>query len=185
MAASDISPNVDNLLIGTGEIWFLPEGGTTPTDWRDVGFVPTMEFESTIERRPYFSRRGSIRQQVANPPVSQAGTIRLQADEWSGPNLQMAFLGAQTGADATAKIDIGGLTSIKGSLVLRAMTGIGPQWNFWFPSVTISPNGVIGLFSDDYQGLPLIAEVGVVDNRFGIVSRAAITEADTAFWPAP
>lgn len=185
MAPTDLSPNADNLYIGGGELWFLPVGGTAPADWRDLGYVPELEFESSIERRPYYGRRGPIRQLVKNPVSSQAATVRLRCDEWTGPNIAMGFLGLQTGADETAKIDIGSVTQVEGALVLRNMTDIGPRWNMWFPSVSFAPNGVIAMLGDDYGGIPLVGEVSVVSNRFGIISRADITEANTSFWPTP
>lgn len=184
MAATDLSPNVDNYYIGGGIVWFFPEGGAKPGDWRDVGNVPEFEFENAIERRPHFSRRGAIRQIDFNPVASQTATVRINPEEFTGPNLVLAFLGAQTGADATASIDIGAVPQIKGELLLQNLTDLGPRWNIWLPSVSISPNGAIAMLGDDYGNLPLTGEVEVVAGRFGVISRADITEANTTFWPA-
>lgn len=182
MPVTDLSPNVDNYIIGKGIIWFRPLVNGTLQAWRDLGNVPEFEFESSVEKLDHFSSREGVRMKDVSRILEKNATLRVVLEEWSGPNLAMYLLGEKTGADATATIDIGTISEIKGQIAFDGTNDIGPQWNLWFPSVTFTPSGSLTPITDDWGSMELSGDIGVVDNRFGVASLTDIAAAELPAW---
>lgn len=183
MAATDLSPNVDNYYVGQGILYFRPRNADgTLGVWRDLGNVPTFEFTNGVERREHWSSRTAKRTKDYSAVVSQNATARIILEEWTGPNLAMYLLGTQTGADATASIDIGTINEIRGQLAFDGQNDIGPKWNIWLPTVIFSPSGSLTPISEDWAGIELTGDVSIDNGRFGIASRANIDEAQLPAW---
>lgn len=183
MAATDLSPNVDNYYIGKGVMYFRPRNPDgTYGPWRDLGNVPEFEFTSSTEKLDHFSSRTGVRTKDLSVIVEKNATCRIVLEEWTGPNLAMYLLGTQTGADETASIDIGTNSEIRGQIAFDGQNDIGPTWNLWFPEVSFTPSGSLSPIQDEWGSMELTGDVSVVDNRFGIASRADIAAAELPAW---
>lgn len=182
MAATDLSPNVDNYMIGKGGVWFRPLVSGTLGAWRHVGNVPEFEFENSVERLAHYSSMAGIRSKDLDVIIEQSATIRILLEEFSGPNLAMYLLGEQTGADETAAISIGTATNILGQVAFAANNTIGPNWNLWLPSVSFAPSAPFAPISEEWAQFEVTGEVSLTEGRFGIASRAPIAEATLPLW---
>ncbi len=90
MAATDLSPNVDNYYVGKGIVSFKKDGETT---FRDVGNVPEFEFSPTLETLDHFSSRTGVKTKDKSIITSKTATIRMVMDELTAQNLSLFFLG--------------------------------------------------------------------------------------------
>lgn len=187
MPATDLSPNVDNYYLGSGEMWWRPLVEGTLGDWRDMGNVPEYTFESTVETKEHRSSRVASRMVDLSVITAQTGEARVILEEWTGPNLAMWLLGEQTGADDQAIIDIGKATRMEGQLAFVATNAVGPQWNIWLPNVSFRPSGSLNPLNDDWGTMELIGAVAIstlTNNGFGQAARdgALLAAAELPRW---
>lgn len=168
--------------VGTGTGTATPKFGA----WRHLGNVPEYLFESTVETKEHRSSMHATRMVDKSVITSQTGQATITLEEWTAPNLTMWLLGEQTGADASAVIDIGKVTKHEGQLAFVGTNETGPQWNIWLPNVSFRPNGSLNPLNDDWGAMQLIGSVAVSTetDSFGLAARdgANLSAANLPAW---
>lgn len=158
MAATDLSPNVDNYAVYTGILKWTPEGGAQ----RDCGNVSEFALTLTATRLPHFNSRGGVGGvsfQDANPVIRMAGSVAITMDELTAANLQMALLAGRT-EGPPIHLEIGTNPNIRGAFELDGTNVIGAKVKVILPDVSIAPAAAIGFINANAWGeIKLVAEV--------------------------
>lgn len=100
MAATRISPNVDNYYSGKGIMKFKADGDSL---YRDLGDCPSFEITPNVTRLDHFSSRAGIRTKDLSLISQRQMTLRVVMDEVTADNLAMALMGIVTD-EVTANI---------------------------------------------------------------------------------
>lgn len=89
-----IAPNVDNLSVGKGEIWFdkLDSNGD-PTGEMHLGNMPNFTITPEIEDLPHYSSMESVKKKDKVAAVSTGFTMKGTFEEPNTDNLNLAFYG--------------------------------------------------------------------------------------------
>lgn len=175
------SPNTDNYLVGKGECYFTPEGGTV-SDRYHMGNATVFEVELTLEELEHFSSMTGVKTKDLTVVTSKSAVVRVTLEEWTQKNLAMALLGdVGEDTDGNVQIDILSQSAVKGKLEFIASNDVGPKWDYEFPSVSFRPNSAISPISDEWGTLELEGEVLAVSGTFGTATLqdSATTESAT------
>lgn len=162
------SPNVNNYLIGKGNVYFTPEGGSR----RHMGNCPEFEIEMEVEELEHFSSMEGTRRKDLTVVLESSATITLTLEEFSKENIALMTLGT-LGTDSEGNNVIEAMTknSTKGLLEFEATNDVGPKFNYLFPSVSFRPSGALNPISEEWATMEL---VGDINGGF------TITETDSA-----
>lgn len=181
MAYTEISPNVDNYIVGKGVVKWKPEGDTV---YRDVGNVPSFEITITVTKLDHFSSRQGVKFKDKSVVLEKSATVKFVLEEFTGENLAMAFLG-DLGAGPPITVDIFTLSEIKGALRLIGTNDIGVKAQYDLPFVTLTPSAAVQLISDTWGGMELTGEVtgDTLTGSFGQINLPITTEIPVV--PAP
>lgn len=158
------SPDVLNYLVGKGIVSFAPTGTST---YIDLGNAPKFEFESNVTKLDHFSSREGTKLKDLSVITDRSATLNITLDEFSVENMAIALGGDTSGSD----IVIGGVSEFKGAIRFVGTNDVGPRWQWDFPSVSLTPNGAIGLISDEWAQIELTGDVLAVDGSFGTAVR--------------
>jgi hypothetical protein len=154
----NVASDTKNLQIGKGIVSFKPEG---EADFVDLGNVPELEYEPSIERLDHFSSRTGIRTKDLSVVLERGGSIRIMMEEQTGFNLALLMMGT-VGADGPAgepSVDIYQSDTIKGELKFQATNDVGPRWDAHFYNVELGPSGSWNPISDEWNAIEVTGEV--------------------------
>lgn len=87
-----VAPITDAYYIGKGVVSIQLVDDVT---YRDLGNVPTFEFEPTIETLPHYSARYGVRSKDLEVVTLMSATLNLTLDEWTYDNLMLVFMGEE------------------------------------------------------------------------------------------
>lgn len=158
------SPDVLNYLVGKGTLWFQPEG---TSGFIQLGNAPTFEYETSVTKLDHFSSMEGTKLKDMSVITERTATLNITLDEFSVENMAIA-LGGDTSGD---EILIGAVSEFRGAIRFIGTNETGPRWQWDFPSVSLTPNGAIGLISDEWAQIQLTGDVLLVDGSFGTAVR--------------
>lgn len=109
MTAPNVTPSADNLLLGTGEVWFNRfDANGDPTGLRHLGNVETLEITTTDDVLEKFSSMQAGRPLYKRVTRRRTVNLRAAVDEFVADNIAIALMGEAvvTAAQAaTAVVD--------------------------------------------------------------------------------
>jgi len=97
------SPDINNLTVGKGILYFTPTGGVE----RDMGECTTFETTPGGDTLDYFSNRSGIKKKVRSVVTSASLALRIVASEATAENLAMQ-LGGDDPTSGGAGVKTGG-----------------------------------------------------------------------------
>lgn len=161
------SPNVQNYLIGKGNVYFTPQGG----ERRHMGNCPTFEVELEITELEHFSSMEGVRTKDLTVVTEKGGTVRLVLEEFTPENLAVALLGDQSvNTEGNIEIAVFSQNLIRGRLELIGSNEVGPKINWDFPSVAFRPDAAIAGISEEWGTLEVLGDIESVNGSFGTVT---------------
>lgn len=176
MAVSDLSPNVDNYIVGKG---VMKVKNATDIAWVDVGNVPLFEVTITVTKLAHYSSRLGIRKKDREVVTEAAATVRWRMEEFTSRNLSMAYMGDYD--DVSGTIDI--LTATEQVLAIRFVGAntIGGKMQIDLPVVSISPAAAIPAISDEWGAIEMSGEIAADEGTgsFGKIYTNIDAEQDT------
>lgn len=171
------SPNVNNYLIGKGNVYFTPEGGVR----RHMGNCPEFEIEMEIEELEHFSSMAGTRTKDLTVVLERSATITLTLEEWSKENIALMVLGAlDTDSEGNNVIHAMQTGATKGLLEFEGTNDVGPKFNYYFPSVSFRPNGALNPISEEWGTMELIGDINVSGGVSFTITEVDSGETETA-----
>lgn len=173
----------DNLVLGRGKVYFAPytKGTTTGGTKGYFGNTPEFGLAQNVTNLDHYSAEGGLKVKDRTVQLQVDASITFSTDNIEVPNLMLWFGGNSTGtapADAPADLGtlsfIGSSSQIYGALWFEADNPVGNNINYWFPYVSLRPNGNYALKGDAWQTLGFIGEA---------LKRDAATERFYAYIP--
>lgn len=161
-----VNPHVNNYLIGKGNVYFTPEGGTR----RHLGNVSAFEANLEVEELDHFSSMEGVRTRDLSVVVEKTASVRLVLDEWSAANIELAMLGETDptpDTDGNTVIEIFATDKIRGRLEFEASNDVGPKINYDFHSVAFRPDAAINPISEEWATLEIIGEIEFTNGSWG------------------
>jgi hypothetical protein len=154
----NISPDPENLQVGKGIVSFKPVG---QPQFIDLGNVPELEYEPTIERLDHFTSRAGIRTKDKSVVIERGGTLRVLMEEITAFNLSMLLMGTvgNAGPNGEPSVDIFTADTLRGELKYVATNDVGPRWNLHFYNVEFAPSGSFNPISDEWNNIEVTGEV--------------------------
>ncbi|RWN11758.1 hypothetical protein [Mesorhizobium sp.] len=172
------SPDISNLSIGKGILYFTPTGGSE----RDMGECSAFETTPSGDTLDYFSNRVGIKKKVRSVVTSTSLGIRIVANEITAENLAMA-LGGDTpasGGSGIKSFNIMRKTEVTGSLRFEGQNDIGNRLDVSLPSVSFKPGGTFNPLSEEWQEIEINGEALAVENTDGTSDFGSVTVNDEA-----
>jgi hypothetical protein len=164
------SPNVDNLTLHGGIVYFQPGG---VGDFVDLGecdaFVLALADDTKLE---YKSKRAGTRRTVKTVITDASASINFTLMEITGKNLALAVGGTPT-VQTDGRKRIGVKTDLSTTGVLRIVGTNITDGNAceWEGTVDIFPNGEVDFLSDEFMQLAMVAEIQAdAQGAFGYVT---------------
>ncbi len=159
------SPSVDNYYIGKGIVLFQPEG---TTQWYDLGNIPEIEFEPTIETLDHFSSREGVRTKDKTIVLERGGELTIVMEEFSARNLSFLLMGSVNLTDpALPSIEIFSQNVQSGALRFYGTNEVGPRWNLFFGKVDFVPSASFNPISEEWGQMEVTAQVAQSGGSFG------------------
>lgn len=147
--------NTDLYVVGKGILSIAERSGNTIGTYYDAGNCPSMQVEPAVEKLPHYSQRTGYRTKDKNPIIQTDYSVTFQLDEFSASNLAKFLIGTVTDG-----MVVRGLQGSNKEYALRFIsdnpTGPNQQWDFW--RVTLSPNGPLQLIGDEWLIMDFQAE---------------------------
>lgn len=172
------SPDINNLSVGKGVLYFTPTGGAE----RDMGECTTFETTPGGEAIDYFSNRSGISKKVRSVAKSASLGVRIVASEITAANLAMA-LGGDTPVSGGAGVETFNImrkTEVTGSLRYEGQNTIGNKLDISLPSVSFKPGGTFNPISEEWQEIEINGEALAVENTDGTSQFGTVTVTDQA-----
>lgn len=150
--------STNNYAIGKGILYIAEWSGGSIGDYYDVGNCTSLEVEPSIERLPHYSSRSGFRVKDKNPIIQTEYMVNFVLDEPAAVNIRRFLMGAGSGNTVLAMM----ATDKEYALRFVSDNPIGPnaQWDFW--KLTLSPNGSMQLIGEEYMTLSYSGE-GLAD----------------------
>jgi len=159
MPYTELSPNVDNYIVGAGILKMRMIAPTLDADYRDVGNASKFEFTSTVTRLKHYSSRVGTRFKDKDVATQVDATVALVLDEVTGANLQYMLLADKSGA-GPVMLDLLTQPNMTVALRLIGTNDVGAKCQVDLPSVLLTPNGALGFINNGAWGeIPLTADV--------------------------
>lgn len=154
----NVSPDAENLQVGKGKVFFKKEGAS---EFVDIGNVPELEYEPTIERLDHFTSRAGIRTKDKSVVIERGGSLRVLMEEMTAFNLHMVLMGVigNDGPAGEPSVDIFQSDIVKGELKFEATNDVGPRWDLHFYNVEFAPSGSFNPISDEWNQVEVTGEV--------------------------
>lgn len=147
----------DNLQVGKGIVSIKLDG---EADFVNVGEVPELEYEPTIETLDYFSSQSGIRTKVQSVVLERGGTLRIVMSEMLARNLSIMLMGTLNAAAAGGpEIDIFTESARSGEVKFTATNDVGPKWDLHFYNVKFRPSGSFNPISEEWNQIEVTGEV--------------------------
>ena len=172
MAATDLSPNVDNYYVGAGVLKWQAGSTGYANPYRDLGNVSKFEFTSTATRLDHYSSRVGVRFKDKSVVTQVSAIVSMTMDELTAANLAMALLGTETVTGPPLTVDILDNAEQEGALRFIGTNRVGAKMQIDLPLVNITPGGPIGFISTAWGELVISGEVmgNITTGSFGRVS---------------
>jgi hypothetical protein len=182
MAATELSPNADNLYLGAGIVKWK---GINDADYRDVGECPKFDVTMAATRLPYLSSRVGVRRRIKNAITQAECNIAMTLSEVTAQTMALYLLGTDTEGSGTAgtgspsSINIGDTPDIEGALRFVGTNVYGAMVQVDLPDVSISPQAALALINNAAWGeIQLMADANYneTNGNFGRVLWGITTE---------
>lgn len=148
-------PSVDNHMIGKGVVSIAPFEDGVPGSYTDVGNAPSFEFEMVEQTIEHFSSRSKMRSQDREDVIQVGYTLNFVLDEFAVENLQMFLKASLVGQyQLRANQQINKQYAVK--FVSDNPIGPNMEWDFW--KVKLTPNGSLSLISEEYATMSFTAK---------------------------
>lgn len=181
MNEAKIAPNPDNYMIGKGVLSIAEITDGTIGEYVDVGNCPRFEVEVTEQSIEHESSRERVRETDAEFVLRSGYNLNFVLDEFAIKNLCIFLRGSMSGATIIyAGRDLARRYALK--FVSANAAGPDQKWEFW--KCKLTPNGTVGLISDEYatmsfSGKGLADHSGHATSPFFTVSYATTTTTST------
>jgi hypothetical protein len=147
MGAPRTSPNVDNYMIGKGILMIAKWIGGVVGEYADVGNCPKFEYELTEQPLEHFSSRSGTKEQDMEIVIQTGYNVNFTLDEVSVENLRMFLKGSMSGTRIIfANQNVQQFYALK----FIADNPSGPNCNYEFWKVKLTPQGAFSLISDEF-----------------------------------
>ncbi len=168
-------PHPDNYMIGKGIVSIAKYTGGVVGSFVDVGNCPRFEYEPTQQEIEHFSSRQANKEQDSAVVIQSGYNIAFTLDEVSVENLRMFLAGSLSGTRIIyANQNVNQLYAIK----FQADNTAGPNWNYEFHKVKLTPQGTFSLISDEFTSLSFNGK-GLADRAGHATSPFFTATADT------
>lgn len=147
MGAPRTPPSVDNYMIGKGILSIAKWTGGVAGSYEDIGNCSKFEFEMTEQTIEHYSQRTGLKTQDQETVIQTGYTVNFTLDEISVENMRMFLKGTLSG---TRIIYANQNVNQQYALKFVADNPVGPNYNFEFWKVKLTPNGAFSLISDEY-----------------------------------
>ncbi|MDG4903212.1 hypothetical protein P9279_22130 [Mesorhizobium sp. WSM4962] len=170
------SPDIRNLTVGKGILFYTPEGGVE----RDMGECSVFETTPSGDTLDYFSNRSGIKKKVRSEATSAALAIRIIANEITAENLALQ-LGGDTpvsGGSGINTFNIMRETKVSGSLRYEGHNDIGNRLDVSLPSVSFKPGGTFSPISEEWMEIEINGEALAIEHTDGTSDFGTVTVTD-------
>jgi len=137
-------------MIGKGILSIAKWEGGVVGAYADVGNCPSFEYEPTEESKEHFSSRSAVKELDAETVVMSGYNVKFALDEISVENLRMFLKGTMSGSRI---IYANQNTNRYYALKFIADNPVGPNCNYEFWKVKVTPNGAFSLIGDEFTVL--------------------------------
>lgn len=157
----------DNLVLGRGKLFFAPypKGATTGGVKGYFGNTPTLTLAQTNTKLDHYSSEGGLKIKDKSIVLQTDMTLTFDCDNINDGNLALWFGGNDSDTLPTdAPGDLGSIAvigkadTIYGAMFFESDNPVGNNKNYWFPYVTLTPNGNYALKGDTWQMMSFTAE---------------------------
>jgi hypothetical protein len=172
---ANLTPNVENLWMGTGIVKFKERGQGAE---RDLGELSSLQTELSVEKLDYWSKRGPTRRKVRSVVTQQAGTVTMVMNEFTAENLALHLMGeVSTESDGEKEVEIFAKTEIEGELRYIGQNEIGNQYEVFLASVSFQPGDALEWLPDEWGAITVTGEMLARDGSFGFARQMVTPEA--------
>ena len=142
-------PNVDNYMIGKGILSIAKWESGVIGSYADVGNCPKFEFEMTEQTIEHFSSRTGLKEQDQETVIQVGYNVNFTLDEVAVENLRMFLKATTSHKTLYANQNVNQQYALK----FIADNPVGPNVNYMFWKVKLTPNGAFSLISDEYTSM--------------------------------
>jgi hypothetical protein len=179
------SPDVRNLAVGTGSLYFKPE---TAGAYYHLGNVPSFQFSMNIRTLDHYAPVNGIKVKDYVWTTEMDAEVDIEMEELTALNFQMLMFGDIVGGN---QVNIFARNAVIGALAYRASNEVGPRWNIDLWSVTFNNDGSYApISSSDFSKISVRGTALAVNGSFGVMQLVDTTgrvlrlaEADLNFTP--
>jgi hypothetical protein len=170
------SPDINNLTVGKGILYFTPTGGVE----RDLGECTTFETTPGGDALDYFSNRSGIQKKVRSVAKSASLAIKIVASEATAANLAMQLGGDEpaSGGAGVKSFNIMRNTEVTGALRYEAHNDIGNRIDVSLPSVSFKPGGTFSPISEEWMEIEINGEALATEHTDGTSDFGTVTVTD-------
>lgn len=161
------SPDVRNITVGAGELYFKPAGAGS---YIHLGNVPQFQFNLKRRVLDHFAPVEGIKVKDFSWTVEMTAEIQVIMEEVTAINLQMLMLGTVSGA----QVFITAHNPPVGALRYVSNNEIGPRWNIDLYAVTFTDDGDFDPLTtkkNDFEKITLKGSALAVNGSFGVMTR--------------
>lgn len=167
------SPNVGNLQVGKGRVYFKKEGTGV---FRPLGNVTEMVITPDMETLEHFSSMEGVKKKDLTIIIEKKSTVKLTMEEKTAQNIALMLLGdVDEAAAGGPEIEIFSQNAVNGHLRFVGTNEVGPKETVDLYYVSFLPSGDYGLISDEWNSMEAEADVLVAptgdpnEGKFGVV----------------
>jgi hypothetical protein len=154
--------NTGNYTLGRGVLTLgeWADSDTYPVSFSDLGNAPSFEFEVTEEVLEHFSSRAGLRTKDKVVTLEVGYTVNFTLDEIAYQNLLHYVHGSYTAPASGVDAFVEGLavTDKEYALIFTTANATGEDHVYKFYKVKLTPNGAIGLISDEWAEIGMTGE---------------------------
>jgi hypothetical protein len=160
-------------MIGKGAWYFTPSGGGSR---RHMGNAASAEITANIETLAHYSSMSGIKTKDREVAVQKSGVVKIVLEEWTAKNLALALM-ASEGQNTAGELELDIMSEdlIRGVLEFEAANTVGPQWDYYFPSVAFKPSGAVSPISEEWGTIEVEGELEAVDGSFGKATLSGVS----------
>lgn len=160
------SPDVRNLVVGSGSLYHLPEGGSS---WLHLGNVPQFEFKMKTRTLDHHAPVNGIKVRDYSWTVELEAEVEIIMEEMTAQNLQLLMLGDKTGT--TVNISAKPAPTIQ--LLYIAANEVGPRWQIQLYAVIFNGDNSydpITSRKNDFSKISVKGSALAVGGNFGTMT---------------
>lgn len=175
-AASYASPSIKNLSVKRGYMTMKLLGPPAESVFEDMGNITAMKFQVKPTRLDHYSSRRPVRIKDQVVITQLDATISMTLEEDTARNMAVAMLALQPGQSGTAVVDAFTEPLQYAALNFFSTGAAGPDWNFVFGNVLLSPADAIDMISEGSGSWGTIKLEGdVLEDANGVFFTASST----------